>query len=87
MRGQISCTDARLADAIARLWKEEQTRMPNQQDNRGGKPQGGQNTGRQGGNRPGMDDQDDRRPQSNTPGQGKKQQPGTDTRRGDVDNE
>ena len=53
--------------------KEEQSTMPNQQDNRG-KPQGGQNQG----GKPGMGGQDDRRPQSNTPGQGKKPQPGGD---------
>ncbi len=58
--------------------------MPNQQDNRGGKPQGGQN---QQGGKPGMGGQDDRRPQSNTPGQGKQQQPGTDRPRTDDDDD
>lgn len=66
--------------------------MPSQQDNRGGMPQGGQNTPNPRTDKPDTGVQDDRRPQSTpqstpTPGQGKKQQQGTDTRRTDNDDD
>lgn len=59
--------------------------MPNQPDNRGGKPQGGQSATKPGQQKPDTERQDDRAPQRTTPGQQKRPQDDATTQPDDDD--